>query len=440
MSWDDFTGKAYTREGLVARLDSLKWDEWKPVGIILHNTAAPTLAQWVEEGEKHDQRLLNLRNYFKNEMHWHAGPHWFVSRHWINEFMNPTTRGTHSPSFNTTHFGIEMVGDYDREAFDSGDGALVRDNAVFLMAELCRRFGWDPATAIKLHKEDPKTTHDCPGRHVSKADVIARVKAAMGVKAPGGFPEPPSGTVENARRRMAAAIIDHEARRDSAGHLRVYFLPAGDKGGSYEVAGFNDRYHPAEAAELRRLIEAGKAVEAEEKVAEYILRDTAAAATWTSDLGVEFMLRDTIHHRGKTGAAMILQRAVGVEVDGDVGPKTMAAVQKIEPDDLLVRLRAARESYELDEFGKREQFWKGFLNRWDKALKTARSFAASTAPTPPRPTPAPAGSDLAHRIIAAMERKGYEIRRGPGEVNIVYVEGMNPDGTPNDDELNNPRL
>jgi putative chitinase len=61
-------------------------------------------------------------------------------------------------------------------------------------------------------------------------------------------------------------------------------------------------------------------------------------------------------------------------------------------------------------------------------------------PTPsrsvPGPAPTPILSDLAHLVIAAMERKGYQVDRGPGEVNIVYVEGMNTDGTPNADEAN----
>jgi peptidoglycan hydrolase-like protein with peptidoglycan-binding domain len=61
-----------------------------------------------------------------------------------------------------------------------------------------------------------------------------------------------------------------------------------------------------------------------------------------------------------------------------------------------------------------------------------------TGPTPTVPAPMPqrVGSDLAHLVIAAMERKGYQIDRGPGEVNIVYVEGMNLDGTPNHNEAN----
>ena len=56
-------------------------------------------------------------------------------------------------------------------------------------------------------------------------------------------------------------------------------------------------------------------------------------------------------------------------------------------------------------------------------------------PATPTSPSAPAG-DLAQRIVAAMERKGYVLDRGPGEVNIVYVEGLNPDGTANDDADN----
>lgn len=378
MSWQDFTGVAYDRDGFVARMNSLNWTgSFKPIGIILHNTAAPTLAQWAESGKRHDERIQNLKSYYQNDLSWSAGPHWFVSRHYINEFMNPTTRGTHSPSFNMTHFGVEMVGDYDREEFNSGDGALVRDNAIFIMAYLCRRFGWDPGKVIKLHKEDPKTTHACPGKKVIKSDIIERVRRAM------------DGTVvdDSVRAKMAKYIIDFEARRDSAGHLQVYSLPAGDEGGTYEVAGFNDRYHPTEAAELRALIMAGKYDEAEQRVGEYVLRDTADAAEWTSDPGVEFILRDCIHHRGKTGAAKILQRALDVAQDGQIGPKTLAAAEQLAPIDLLTKLRAAREEYELATYGKREQFWKGFTNRWNRALQLAKELSAEDVPVEEKDKP-----------------------------------------------------
>jgi peptidoglycan hydrolase-like protein with peptidoglycan-binding domain len=190
--WSDFSGRAYTPAETATRIASLTWTDWRPQGIILHNTASPTLAQWVESGPKHDERIRNPQAYYEG-MGWHGGPHWFVSRDYINEFSNPLRRGTHSPSFNATHFGIEMVGDFDREEFNSGDGAKVRDNAVFLMALLCKKFGWSPASVIKLHKEDPRTDHDCPGKKVSKADVIARVQAKL-AELRGAPPSPPSPT------------------------------------------------------------------------------------------------------------------------------------------------------------------------------------------------------------------------------------------------------
>ncbi len=200
MSWQDFVGKAMTRAEIAMQIASLTWTPkvWcpeapqMPRGIVLHNTAAPTLAQWAEAGPNHDARIRNLRSWYEKTQRWKGGPHWFVSRDWINEFDGPLEHGTHSPSFNKSHFGIEMVGDFEKEAFDTGDGAKVRDNAVFLMAVLCRKFGWDPAKVIILHKEDPATTHDCPGKNVHKADVIARVVAQMAdfAGAPAAHAEP----------------------------------------------------------------------------------------------------------------------------------------------------------------------------------------------------------------------------------------------------------
>lgn len=43
---------------------------------------------------------------------------------------------------------------------------------------------------------------------------------------------------------------------------------------------------------------------------------------------------------------------------------------------------------------------------------------------------------LAQKIVAAAERRGALIDRKPGEINIVYVEGMDADGTPNRNRVN----
>jgi rhodanese-related sulfurtransferase len=87
--------------------------------------------------------------------------------------------GVHSPSWNSIALGVEMLGDYDKDAFDSGRGAKVRDNAVAAMATLSAVLGLDPNT-MRLHREDPATTHACPGKNVKKLDVIQRVQEQDG--------------------------------------------------------------------------------------------------------------------------------------------------------------------------------------------------------------------------------------------------------------------
>lgn len=107
-------------------------------------------------------------------MGWHAGPAAFISRTRITVFSGFTAPGVHSRCFNSTHIGIEMVGDYNAEPFDTGDGALVRDNAVFAMATLYRALGLSPAD-LKFHVDCKLDNHDCPGRNVVKGDMIGRV-------------------------------------------------------------------------------------------------------------------------------------------------------------------------------------------------------------------------------------------------------------------------
>lgn len=46
------------------------------------------------------------------------------------------------------------------------------------------------------------------------------------------------------------------------------------------------------------------------------------------------------------------------------------------------------------------------------------------------------GTDFAGRIVKYMIAKNYQISRQPGTFNIVYIEGVEPDGTENTDEIN----
>ncbi len=176
---------------------------------------------------------------------------------------------------------------------------------------------------------------------------------------------------------MGKAILDFEARRDARGHLAVYDLPSGDGGGRYEVAGINERYNPDELGVLVRLLKAHKWDMSEAYAINFYIKDTDVVATWGDlDSGVEFYLRDSVFNRGAKGAARILQRALGIDTDGQVGIITKNALAVADPKELLIKLRTAREWYERmyahrDEDSK---FWKGLVNRWNNALARAKEF------------------------------------------------------------------
>lgn len=200
-------------------------------------------------------------------------------------------------------------------------------------------------------------------------------------------PQPPA--VSDLRQRMGKIIVDFEARRDSHGRLVVYALPPDDGGGTFEVAGINEKYDPEASAKLRDMVREGKQAEAEVYAAEYIIKNTDPAVHLLTVNGhdftaqcpsVEFYLRDCVFNRGLGGATHILQKALGVTPDGQFGPKSQQAlVAQLEksPDELLTQMRTAREWWERHGCGRDESshFWKGLVNRWNNALASARSLA-----------------------------------------------------------------
>ena len=166
---------------LVSYMKGLNYSSWRPSGSTLHNTASPTLNQWWHSGTSPEQRMKNLQSYYENDMGWSAGPHVFVDgvSYWVMTPFN--VKGVHSPSWNGTRLGCEMVGDYDHESDESGMGAQVMQMSIALFAEWCNFFGWEPNNEkIKLHKEDPATTHDCPGANIIKSEFLDDVAQYMG--------------------------------------------------------------------------------------------------------------------------------------------------------------------------------------------------------------------------------------------------------------------
>ena len=88
----------------------------------------------------------------------------------------PTVRGTHSPSYNSTAWGVEMVGDYETAPFNP----QVKDHTVKALAVMFRFLHLSPETALRFHREDPRTSHKtCPGKNVVKDDMIRLIRAEM---------------------------------------------------------------------------------------------------------------------------------------------------------------------------------------------------------------------------------------------------------------------
>jgi hypothetical protein len=179
-------------------------------------------------------------------------------------------------------------------------------------------------------------------------------------------------------REQARRIIDYEARRDARGHLKVYQLPSGDGGGEREVAGINDRYHPEVLARIEELLAKGCYEEAEDVAAAHIEQYTNLVAMLSVVPAIQFALRDAAFNRGPTGAIRILQDALGLPVDGIVGPKTKEGLREAEknPKEFLDKLRAARERYERRTRDESSKFWAGLSNRWDRQHADSISMLA----------------------------------------------------------------
>lgn len=203
----------YTQEQFRRRVAGLSWSKWRPSKIVWHNTAAPTLAQWIKTADEDRAagripgitRIRNLNAFFRDNNGWSGCPHLFIANDFIWEMNVLTSPGVHSPSWNGSSIGIEMIGDYDTESADSGNGLMVKRNTVFATAILCEAIGLEPTSGnvdqhhattgtIFLHKQDWKTTHDCPGKHMAddKAEMVVGVAALMEGGDAHDQPQPPA--------------------------------------------------------------------------------------------------------------------------------------------------------------------------------------------------------------------------------------------------------
>ena len=171
-----------------------------------------------------------------------------------------------------------------------------------------------------------------------------------------------SGNILDAARRT----VDWEGRKDQQGNLSVYKLPSGDMGGSYEVAGINDKYHPEAAQALKNMLPEQR----RDYAANYIVKYTSPLVSKMPEKLQPFV-QDLAFNRGMGGATIYLQQALNnlgqnVSVDGGMGPKTLQAINSVNPIDLM---REASKAQLLDERRRatinpeRQKFMRGLENR-----------------------------------------------------------------------------
>ena len=107
-----------------------------------------------------------------------------------------------------------------------------------------------------------------------------------------------------------------------------------------------------------------------------IYRDAYWLAASCDELpaGVDYMVFDLAVNSGVSRAAKFLQECARVTVDGKIGPMTLAAVRRLPPAEMVLRLRNKREAFYrgLRTF---PTFGKGWLRRLSEVSVKADAWA-----------------------------------------------------------------
>ena len=176
MSYNNVS-KVWTPDSFGEYLKTLKRPDWVK-GVCLHHTASPSLAQrpkgWTI------QHIENMREFYKG-MGWKSGPHLYTDEDQVFGMTPLTETGVHAVSFNRSTIGIEALGFYSKGQEDpkSDRGLYVWLNTARITRLL---LDWlvlpINEKTVLFHRDDPKTSKDCPGSQVSKDWIISEIKNA----------------------------------------------------------------------------------------------------------------------------------------------------------------------------------------------------------------------------------------------------------------------
>lgn len=193
----------------------------------------------------------------------------------------------------------------------------------------------------------------------------------------------------NNEDKTSSMIFDNEARLDSNGNLTVYKLPAGDGGGTHEIAGINNGSHPQEFAKLKKMLDAGNQEEAKQEAKRYIAEKTQPVGNilqyaGVKSSGIDYFLRDMYFNSGEYGAMRVIHRALGIK-DSDTKKFNQETINVLKnyiqthsESQLLDKLKEARERLYKSIAAnnpQKEKFLAGWLNRNTRVYKQAGKMA-----------------------------------------------------------------
>jgi lysozyme family protein len=98
-------------------------------------------------------------------------------------------------------------------------------------------------------------------------------------------------------------------------------------------------------------------------------------------VGVDLVVFDLAVNSGTTRAAKFLQQALNVPSDGIIGPKTLAACQQRDPEELIEQICQERLQF-LKQLSTWETFGKGWTNRITRIEAAAKKMLASLKKPP----------------------------------------------------------
>lgn len=195
MPWAPIVGKLFTPDAFATYVASIRVAGfWRPRFVVVHNTSVPDLKTWAGWQARKPPLLdeqwgKNLVSFYRDQQGWEAGPHLFVTPAGVLVFTPLTVPGRHSPSWNAISWGVETVGEFERESFVGP----VRANLISALATLHAAAGLQPTPyklgvrGLHFHKEDAATTHkNCPGRNMVKSDLVSAVQAEIARRHQGG--------------------------------------------------------------------------------------------------------------------------------------------------------------------------------------------------------------------------------------------------------------